>query len=167
MQFTASGSPVTAVAGSRDYRWSYAVALPAAATYQILVRYESDGGEVQSEARSSDRVSVTSGTRISVMKPSGALTTWRRGSNQAIRWKVSEPVTAGVFRAWALSAKGKRYRVTGATKPVPAASGVTSYRAGWKVNAPAGRGYRIVVEHWSGASKLARGTSSGRLTIKR
>jgi len=165
MQLTASGSPVTAVT-SRDYRWSYAVALPAAATYQILVRYESEAGEVQSEARSSGRVSVTAAARLSVTLPRGT-TTWRRGSNQAIRWKVSEPVTAGVFRAWALSAKGKRYRVTGATKPVPAASGVTSYRAGWKVNAPAGRGYRIVVEHWSGASKLARGTSSGRLTIKR
>ena len=46
------------------------------------------------------------------------------------------------------------------------ASGVTSYRAGWKVNAPLGRGYRIVVEYWSGAKKLASGQSTGRLTIK-
>ena len=53
------------------------------------------------------------------------------------------------------------------TRPVPAVAGVTSYRAGWKVNAPPGKGYRIVVEHWSGAKKLASGQSTGRLTIKR
>ena len=135
-------------------------------TYQILVRYESDAGEVQSEARSAGRVSVISAARLSVTRPLGT-TTWRRGSNQVVRWTLSEPVTAGVFRLWALSAKGARYRVTGATQPVPAVAGVASYRAGWKVNAPAGRGYRIVVEYWSGAKKLAGGQSAGRLTIKR
>ena len=166
-QLTAPGSPVTPVAGSTDYQWSYAVALSAAATYQILVRYEADAGETQSEARSSGRVSVISGTRISVMKPSGALTTWRRGSNQAVRWKLSEPVTAGVFRLWAVSAKGTRYRVTRASTPVNAVAGATSYSARWKVNAPPGKGYRIVVEYWSGAKTLASGQSTGRLTIKR
>ena len=157
---------MTAVAGSTNYQWSYAVALPAAATYQILVRYESDAGEVQSEARSSGRVSVVSAVRISVTKPSGALTTWRRGSNQTVRWKLSEPVAAGVFRLWAVSAKGTRYRVTAASRPVKAVAGATSYLAPWKVNAPPGRGYRIVVEYWSGAKKLASGQSTGRLTIK-
>jgi len=166
-QLTPSGSLLAAVAGSTDYQWSYAVALPAAATYQILVRYESDGGEVQSEARSSGRVKVTSGARISVTKPSGAVTTWRRGSNQMVRWQLSEPVTAGVFRVWAVSAKGTRYRVTRASTPVVAVAGATSYSARWKVNAPPGKGYRIVVEHWSGAKKLASGQSTGRLTIKR
>ena len=165
-QLTPSGSAVAAVAGSTDYRWSYAVALPAVATYQILVRYESDAGEVQSEARSSDRVSVTSALRLSVTTPRGT-TTWRRGSNQAVRWKLSEPVTAGVFRLWAVSAKGTRFRVTRASTPVNAVAGATSYSARWKVNAPAGKGYRIVVEHWSGANKLASGQSTGRLTIKR
>ena len=55
-QLTAPGAPVTALAGSTDYEWSYTVALPAMVTYQILVRYESDAGEVQSEARSAGRV---------------------------------------------------------------------------------------------------------------
>ena len=81
-QLTPPGSAVTAVAGSTDYQWSYTVALPAAATYQILVRYESDAGEVQSEARSSGRVTVTSQVRISVTKPSGAVT-WRQGVQPA------------------------------------------------------------------------------------
>jgi hypothetical protein len=122
---------------------------------------------VQSEARSSGRVSVISGTRISVTKPSGALTTWRRGTNQMVRWKLSEPASAGVFRGSAVSAKGTRYRVTRASARVKAVAGATSYSARWKVNAPAGKGYRIVVEHWFGGKKMASGTSKGRLTIKR
>jgi len=100
------------------------------------VRYESDAGEVQSEACSSGRVSVISAARLSVTSPHGT-TTWRRGSKQTVRWKLSEQVAA------------------------------SSYSARRKVNAPAGRGYRIVVEYWSGAKKLAGGQSTGRLTIKR
>ena len=84
-----------------------------------------------------------------------------------VRWKLSEPVTTGVFRVWALSAKGTRYRVTRASTPVVAVAGATSYSARWKVNAPPGKGYRIVVEYWSGAMKQASGQSTGRLTIKR
>ena len=165
-QLTPPGSPVAAVAGSTEYEWSHNVALPAAATYQILVRYESDAGEVQSEARSPGMVTVTSQVRISVMSPSGTAT-WRQGSNQTVRWKLSEPVAAGDFRVWALSATGTRYRVTGASKPVAAVDGKTSYSARWKVKAPPGKGYRIIVEHWWAGIKLATGKSTGRLTIKR
>ena len=164
---TPPGSPLAAVAGSTDCQWSYAVALPAAATYQILVRYESDADEVQSEARSSGGVSVISGTRISVTKPSGALTTWRRGSNQVVRWKLSEPVDAGAFRVWALSTEGTLYRVTSASKPVGVVAGTTSYSARWKVNAPPGRRYRIVVEYWWAGIKVVSGKSTAELTVKR
>ena len=93
--------------------------------------------------------------------------TWRRGTNQTVRWKLSEQVAAGVFRVWALSATGTRYRVTGTSTPVKAVAGATSYSARWKVNAPAGKGYRIVVEHWWAGIKLASGKSTGRLTITR
>jgi len=165
-QLTPPGAPVTALAGSTDYDWSYTVALPAMVTYQIIVRYESDAGEVQSEARSSGRVAVTAQTRLSVTKPNGAVT-WRRGTNQTVRWTLSEPIAAGVFRVWALSAKGTRYPVTAATAPVKVVAGATSYSARWKVNAPPGKGYRIVVEHWWAGAKLAVGKSTGRLTITR
>ena len=84
-----------------------------------------------------------------------------------MRWKLSKPVSAGAFRVWALSASGTRYRVTRASTPVVAVAGRTSYSSRWKVNAPAGRGYRVVVEYWSGAKKLVSGTSKGRLTITR
>ena len=116
-QLTPSGSAVAAVAGSTDYQWSYTVGLRGEDTYQILVRYESDAGEVQSEARSAGWVKVISGARISVTAPRGAVT-WRRGTSQTVRWKLSEPVAAGDFRVWALSATGTRYRVTGASTPV-------------------------------------------------
>ena len=165
-QLTAPGAPVTALAGSTDYEWSYTVALPAMVTYQILVRYESDAGEVQSEARSAGRVAVTAPVRLSVTKPSGAVS-WRRGTNQTVRWRLSEPVAAGVFRVWALSAKGTLYRVTGVSTPVKAVAGATSYSARWKVNAPPGKGYRIVVEHWWAGAKLGSAKSAGRLTITR
>ncbi len=165
-QLTSPGAPVTALAGSTDYEWSYTVALPAMVTYQILVRYESDAGEVQSEARSAGRVAVTAPVRLSVTKPSGAVS-WRRGTNQTVRWRLSEPVAAGVFRVWAKSAKGTLYRVTGVSTPVKAVAGATSYSARWKVNAPPGKGYRIVVEHWWAGAKLGSAKSTGRLTITR
>ena len=165
-QLTPPGAPVAALAGSTDYEWSYTVALPATVTYQIIVRYESDAGAVQSEARSAGRVAVTAQVRLSVTKPSGAVT-WRRSSNQTVRWTLSEPVAAGVFRVWALSAKGTRYPVTAATAPVKAVAGAASYSARWKVNAPPGKGYRIVVEHWWAGAKLAVGKSTGGLTITR
>ena len=47
-------------------------------------------------------------------------TTWRRATNQTIRWKLTQSVTAGAFRVWAVSAQGARYRVTSASKPVAA-----------------------------------------------
>ena len=93
--------------------------------------------------------------------------TSRRGTSQTVRWKLSEPVAAGDFRVWALSATGTRYRVTGASTPVAAVGGKTSYSARWKVKAPPGKGYRIVVEHWWAGMKLASGKSTGRLTLTR
>jgi hypothetical protein len=87
---------------------------------RLLVEEVDEAGEVQSEARSSGRINVTSAARLSDTLP--------RGSNQAVRWKLSEPV-----------------------------AGAKSYSARWKVNAPAGKGYRIVVEQWSGGKKMAGG----------
>ena len=165
-QLTPPTTPVAAVSGSTAYQWSYTVALPASQTYQILVRYESDDGAVQSEARSAGRVQVLAAVRISVTSPSGAVS-WRRGTNQTIRWRLTEPLTAGVFRVWAVNARGTRYQVTSAAKPIAAAAGKTSYSVRWKVNAPVGTGYRIVVEQWSGSKKLLSGKSTGVLTIRR
>ena len=91
----------------------------------------------------------------------------RRRRQQPRRWKLSEPVATGVFRVWALSAKGTRYRVTRASMPVVAVAGATSHSARWKVNAPAGRGYRILVELWWAGLRQAGGPSTGRLTIRR
>ena len=125
-----------------------------------------DTGAVQSEARSSGRVTATSQTRLSVTLPSGKVT-WRRGSNQMARWTLSEPVSVGAFRVWALSAKGILYRVTGASAPVKAVAGATSYSARCKVNAPPGKGYRIVVELWWAGAKLGSAKSKGSLTITR
>ena len=155
-----------AVAGSTDYSWEFTVGLPGAETYQIVVRYESDAGDVRSEARTLGRVKVVPSMRVTVTSPSGR-TTWRRGASKTVRWRVSEAVPAGAFHVWAVSARGIRYRVTAASAPVVATAGTTSYSARWKVNAPSGKGYRVLVEYWWGGARVAAGKSAGLLTITR
>ena len=121
---------------------------------------------VQADHTLSASFAADAGPTVTVTSPRGAVG-WRRGTSQTVRWRVFEPVAVGIFRVWAESVKGTRYRVTAASAPVKAVAGAASYSARWKVNAPPGTGYRIVVEHsWAG-TKLAVGRSTGRLTITR
>ncbi len=165
-RLTPAGAPVAVVPGSTTYQWGYRVALPPAHTYQIVVRYESVDGAIQSEASSAGRVQVVTLVRLSVTAPQGAVI-WRRDTRHKIGWRVSEPLGTGAFRLWAVSSKGARYRVTSAAKPVAAVGTKRAYAYTWKVGVPAGTGYHIVVEHWSGTTKTATARSVGGLTIRR
>lgn len=157
---TPAGAPIAVESGRTSYETTYTVALPAPAQYEILVRLETAAGELLSESRTAGPLTVDPTVSPTVTSPK-AKAVWKRGSKKTVAWKLSGAVVAGDFRAWAVSAAGKRTPVTPAAKPVAAQPGRTAYTAPWKVNVPAGKGYRIVVEYWWGGSKLASGRSAG------
>jgi hypothetical protein len=165
-ELTQASAPVAAAGSSTSYEFPYSVSLPANDSYDILVRYESETGVLQSEARSAGGVRVTPAAKVTVSVPK-AKVVWKRGAGKMLSWMLSAPVAAGEFRVWAVSAKGKRTPVTPVATPVHVAAGVTKYTYRWKVNVPAGAGYRIAVEYWWGDLKVASGTSPGRITVKK
>ena len=163
VSLTPAASPVPVEAGKTEYSISYVVALAAPQAYEIRVRYESPSGEVRSEARGPGGVTAVPTVKLTVTAPkSGSV--WRRGGTYTVGWKISGVVVAGSFRAWAVSASGKRYAITPAARPVTADASHRGYAVRWKVTAAAGKGYRVTVEYsWSGRT-LASG-KSGALTI--